>query len=163
MSRTWGLGVGFFGLVAIIETERERDESKSNNLNERGFPHRDLSFVNLSIPSKCLVNPDSVRGDCFYRFAIFLFCPLYDFLRFDHLLQREKYDIYLSHGTSSGTHFVLFSTHCFRSFTPVTGIHRRSLTIPYRHLPSLAFLYRYCGYPPSPVVTCSPLPSPAVL
>jgi len=62
--------VGFLGLVAIMQTERET-RAKTTTSTSEDFPYRELSLVNLSIPSTCLVNPDSVCGDCLYRSLIF--------------------------------------------------------------------------------------------
>jgi len=55
------------------ETERETRARATTSTSE-DFPYRDLSFVNLSIPSTRLVNPDSVYSDCLYRsFILFYF------------------------------------------------------------------------------------------
>ena len=61
------LRVGFVGLVAIMETERERTVRTTTSTSE-DLPYRDPS---PSIPSTCLVNPNSVCGDCLYRSFLF--------------------------------------------------------------------------------------------
>jgi len=83
LSRTWRLGVGFVGLVAITETERETRARTTSTSEE--FPYRDLSFVNLSIPSTCLVNPDSVCGDKVSLYRSFLFFSFLFSLRFPEI------------------------------------------------------------------------------
>jgi len=63
------LRVGFLGLVAIMPERETR--AKTTTSTSEDFPYRELSLVNLLIPSTCLVNPDSVCGDCLYRSLIF--------------------------------------------------------------------------------------------
>ena len=65
------LRVGFIGLVAILETESETTAKTTTTSTSEDFPYHDLSLVNLSILSTCLVNSDSVCGDCPYRSFLF--------------------------------------------------------------------------------------------
>jgi len=63
------------------------------------FPHGDLSFVDLSIPSTCLVNSDSVCSDCLYRSSIFF--SLLPTSSRDSIIYFSERSIFLSDGTSA--------------------------------------------------------------
>jgi len=83
-----------------METERETRARTTTSTGE-DFPYRDLFFVNLSIPSTCSVNPDSVCGDCLYR--SFLFFSFFSTISRDSIIYFGKRSIFLSEGTSACT------------------------------------------------------------